>query len=151
MQRARRTPLKLDGELLKLVRIALDGEELPTSRYVVTDTDLTINNVPSAPFTLEIETICDPEANKALSGLYRSQGVYCTQCEAEGFRKITYYLDRPDVMSKFTTTVVAESTAIRCCSPTATRLPRARRRRPALGNLGRPVHETGVPVCAGGR
>src|SRR5208337_2864348 len=94
-------PLKLDGELLQLVRIALDGEELPASRYVLTDKDLTVNNVPSAPFTLEIETICDPEANKALSGLYRSQGVYCTQCEAEGFRRITYYLDRPDVLSKF--------------------------------------------------
>jgi aminopeptidase N len=93
--------LRLDGELLKLVRLAVDGEELPASRYVVTSKDLTIHGAPSKPFTLDIETICDPEANKALTGLYRSQGVYCTQCEAEGFRRITYYIDRPDVLSKF--------------------------------------------------
>ncbi len=93
--------LKLDGELLRLVRVALDGEDLLAAGYTVTDKDLTIQNAPSKPFTIEIETICDPEANKALSGLYRSQNVYCTQCEAQGFRRITYYLDRPDVLSKF--------------------------------------------------
>ena len=70
--------------------------------------DLTINDVPSKPFVLEIETVCDPEANKALSGLYRSQGVYCTQCEAEGFRRIAYYLDRPDVLSKFRVRIEAD-------------------------------------------
>ncbi len=100
--------LKLDGELLQLVRLALDGKELAAPDYQVTDKDLTIHRVPSAPFTLEIETICDPEANKALSGLYRSQGVYCTQCEAEGFRRITYYLDRPDVLSKFRVRIEAD-------------------------------------------
>ncbi len=93
--------LRLDGEMLQFVRAALDGEELPVARYDLTGKDLTIHNVPSQPFELEIETICDPEANKALTGLYRSQGVYCTQCEAEGFRRITYTLDRPDVLSKF--------------------------------------------------
>ena len=59
------------------------------------------------PFTLTIETICDPSANTALSGLYRSNDIYCTQCEAEGFRRITYYLDRPDVLAKFTTRIEA--------------------------------------------
>jgi aminopeptidase N len=93
--------LKLDGEMLKLVRVVLDGAELASSDYILGDKDLTIKAVPSNPFTIEIETICDPESNKALSGLYRSQNVYCTQCEAEGFRRITYYLDRPDVLSKF--------------------------------------------------
>ncbi len=101
-------PLKLDGELLQLVRVAVDGKELAARDYRVTDKDLTIHGVPSAPFTLEIETICDPEANKALSGLYRSQGVYCTQCEAEGFRRITYHLDRPDVLSKFRVRIEAD-------------------------------------------
>ena len=101
-------PLKLDGELLQLVRVAIDGKELPASRYGLTEKDLTIGTVPSAPFTLEIETICNPEANKALTGLYRSQGVYCTQCEAEGFRRITYYLDRPDVLSKFRVRIEAD-------------------------------------------
>ncbi len=93
--------LKLDGELLKLVRVSVDGVEVPASGYTLTDKDLTIKDAPAQPFALEIETICDPEANKALTGLYRSQNVYCTQCEAEGFRRITYYLDRPDVLAKF--------------------------------------------------
>ena len=101
-------PLKLDGELLQLVRVAIDGKELPASGYGLTEKDLTIETAPSVPFTLEIETICDPEANKALTGLYRSQGVYCTQCEAEGFRRITYYLDRPDVLSKFRVRIEAD-------------------------------------------
>ena len=62
----------------------------------------------SATFTLDTTVKIHPETNTALEGLYKSSGMFCTQCEAEGFRKITYYLDRPDVMSKFTTTVVAE-------------------------------------------
>ena len=62
-----------------------------------------------------------PESNTALEGLYKSGSMFCTQCEAEGFRKITYYLDRPDVMSTFTTTVSRRrSSATRCCCPTAT-------------------------------
>ncbi len=101
--------LKLDGEMLKLIRVAIDGKELEASRYKVTDKDLTIEGVPAKPFTLEIETVCNPEANKALSGLYRSQGVYCTQCEAEGFRRITYYPDRPDVLSKFRVRIEADA------------------------------------------
>ncbi len=101
--------LKLDGEMLTLVRVAIDGQELPAQRYKLTDKDLTIEGVPQKPFTLEIETLCNPEANKALSGLYRSQGVYCTQCEAEGFRRITYYPDRPDVLSKFRVRIEADA------------------------------------------
>jgi aminopeptidase N len=101
--------LKLDGEMLKLVRVAIDGQNLPAQRYKVTDKDLTITGAPLKPFTLEIETLCNPEANKALSGLYRSQGVYCTQCEAEGFRRITYYPDRPDVLSKFRVRIEADA------------------------------------------
>jgi aminopeptidase N len=93
--------LKLDGEMLKLLRVAIDGKSLDQSRYKVTAKDLTVEAPPKGPFEIEIDTLCDPEANKALSGLYRSQGVYCTQCEAEGFRRITYYPDRPDVLSKF--------------------------------------------------
>jgi aminopeptidase N len=100
--------LKLDGETLKLLQVAIDGTVLDEARYKVTGQDLTIEAAPEEPFTLEIETVCDPEANKALSGLYRSQGVYCTQCEAEGFRRITYYLDRPDVLSKFRVRIEAD-------------------------------------------
>src|SRR5271165_7218713 len=82
--------LKLDGEHLKLVHATIDGDRVDPARCKVTEKDLTIEGVPSRPFVLELETLCDPEANKALSGLYRSSGVYCTQCEAEGFRRITY-------------------------------------------------------------
>ncbi|MGA9765136.1 MAG: aminopeptidase N, partial [Rhodomicrobium sp.] len=67
--KAKQSELKLDGEMLKLVRVAIGGEELDGSRYKVTDKDLTIEGVPLKPFTLEIETVCNPEANKALSGL----------------------------------------------------------------------------------
>ena len=63
--------------------------------------------VPAAPFTLEIETECDPIGNTELSGLYQSSGIFCTQCEAEGFRRITYFYDRPDVMTRYTVRVEA--------------------------------------------
>ncbi len=108
--KAKPKALKLDGEMLKLARLAIGGKELEESRYKVTAKDLTIEEVPLKPFTLEIETVCNPEANKALSGLYRSKGVYCTQCEAEGFRRITYFLDRPDVLSKFRVRIDADRT-----------------------------------------
>ena len=78
------------------------ARRLQPSAYVLTDSDLTIPNVPAAPFTLEIETECDPVGNTELSGLYQSNGVFCTQCEAEGFRRITYFYDRPDVMTRYT-------------------------------------------------
>ncbi len=98
--------LVLNGEQLKLLSIALDGKPLPTEAYSVTEDTLTIPGAPSA-FTLETEVEIDPEANKALEGLYVSRGVFCTQCEAEGFRRITYYLDRPDAMARFRTTIRA--------------------------------------------
>jgi len=99
--------LTLDGEQMELTGLALDGQPLARGDYTVDDKSLTIDNVPSGPFTLEIETTCDPDANTSLSGLYRSSGNYCTQCEAEGFRRITYYLDRPDVLARFTTRIEA--------------------------------------------
>ena len=94
--------LVLAGERIKLISVKLDGKVLSSSDYSVTDNDLTIANVPAAPFTLEIETECDPVGNTTLSGLYQSSGVFCTQCEAEGFRRITYFYDRPDVMTRYT-------------------------------------------------
>ena len=88
----------LHGEGLRLLRATIDGQEI---RPEMTDAGLTCP-VPDAPFTWEAEVEIDPEGNTALEGLYMSNGMYCTQCEAEGFRKITYYPDRPDVMSTFT-------------------------------------------------
>ena len=99
--------LVLDGELLELVSISLDNEKLDPDNYQVSDRDLVIQGVPET-FTLEIRTRIRPQENTALSGLYKSSGNFCTQCEAEGFRRITYYLDRPDVMSRFSTTIIAD-------------------------------------------
>ena len=98
--------LVLNGERLKLISVALNGEALSANQYTVDPEFLTVPDVPDA-FTLETEVEIDPENNKALEGLYMSGGRFCTQCEAEGFRKITYYLDRPDVLSRFTVRVEA--------------------------------------------
>ena len=102
--------LVLDGDGLSLVSLKLDGAALPADNYVATSDSLTIAQPPARPFTLEIETAVDPSANTQLSGLYRSSGTYCTQCEAEGFRRITFFPDRPDVMAVYTTRVEADKT-----------------------------------------
>ena len=94
-------PLKLNGERLKPVSVALDGRVLAPSEHSIDDEWLTVPNVPDA-FVLETEVEIDPAGNTALEGLYLSSGRFCTQCEAEGFRKITWYADRPDVLARFT-------------------------------------------------
>src|SRR5262249_22658826 len=101
-------PLVLDGEELSLVSLLLDNAPLPPGHYVVTASSLTIATPPRRPFRLTIETLVNPSANTQLMGLYRSGGSYCTQCEAEGFQRITYFLDRPDVMAVYTTRIEAE-------------------------------------------
>ena len=102
-------PLVLDGDDLKLVSLALDGQPLPAASFVATPDKLTIAQPPHRPFQLEIETVVDPAANSKLMGLYKAGATYCTQCEAEGFRRITYFLDRPDVMAVYTTRIEAET------------------------------------------
>ena len=101
------TSLELNGKDLKRISIKIDGEMVNESRMVEIDESLLIRQVPDA-FTLEVVTQINPEANTALEGLYLSNGMFCTQCEAEGFRRITYYPDRPDVMSSFTTRIIAD-------------------------------------------
>ncbi len=103
-------PLVLDGDGLSLVSLKLNGVNLPADSYVATPESLTIPQPPNGTFTLEIETLIDPSANTQLSGLYRSSGTFCTQCEAEGFRRITYFPDRPDVMAVYTTRIEANKT-----------------------------------------
>ena len=99
--------LALDGQQLELLSVSLDDTELAPEDYQLTESHL-ILHPSSEQFVVDTSVRIHPESNTALEGLYKSGGMFCTQCEAEGFRKITYYLDRPDVMSKFTTTVVAE-------------------------------------------
>ena len=103
-------PLVLDGEALKLISVEVDGQQLGVDQFKVDDTSLTIEKLGDR-FTLRIENEINPAHNTALEGLYKSGDAYCTQCEAEGFRRITYYLDRPDVLAEFTTTVRANRQA----------------------------------------
>ncbi|MEM8258343.1 aminopeptidase N, partial [Morganella morganii] len=100
-------PLLLHGQQLELLALELDGQALGADDYQLDDEQLGVQPR-QAEFVLRSTVRIHPESNTALEGLYKSGKMFCTQCEAEGFRKITYYLDRPDVMSRFTTTVSAE-------------------------------------------
>jgi aminopeptidase N len=104
------SPLVLDGDELELVSVKLNNAELQAADYSITSQSLTLHAPPQTRFTLEITTKINPEANTKLMGLYRSNGIYCTQCEAEGFRRITYFLDRPDVMAIYTVRLEADKT-----------------------------------------
>ena len=102
-------PLILSGEQLSLKSVRLNGQALTTGDFSLDDESLTVLAPPhEAAFELIIENTLNPHANTALEGLYMSNGLFCTQCEAEGFRKITYFLDRPDVMSCYTTTIIGD-------------------------------------------
>ncbi|PKG53201.1 MULTISPECIES: aminopeptidase N [Halomonadaceae] len=100
-------PLVLNGEHLKLISLSIDATPLNESAYQVDAETLSIANVPER-FVLESEVEIAPQENTALEGLYQSNGMYCTQCEAEGFRRITFYPDRPDVMATFKVTVIGD-------------------------------------------
>ena len=101
------TEIYLNGEELGLVSVSVDGRRIRENEYSVDDFGMTIFGL-GETHTIQIVTEIVPEQNTALEGLYKSSAMYCTQCEAEGFRKITYYQDRPDVLSRFTTTVIAD-------------------------------------------
>ena len=101
--------LTLLGEELQLVSIAIDGQALEQSQYLLGEEALVVHEVPQdRPFQIVIENLINPQANTALEGLYLSSSMLCSQCEAQGFRKITWFLDRPDVMSRFKTTLTAD-------------------------------------------
>ena len=103
--------LTLMGEELELLSISLDGNSLSETDFVISPEKLTLFSVPQGQsFTLHIENRINPKANTALEGLYLSSSMLCTQCEAQGFRKITWFLDRPDVMTRFKTTLTADKT-----------------------------------------
>ncbi len=100
--------LVLDGQDMELLSISIDGEALDDESYTVAPETLTVRDVP-ASCVLVTKVAIKPQENTSLEGLYKASGIFCTQCEAEGFRKITYYLDRPDVMASFSTTIVADA------------------------------------------
>ena len=101
--------LVLAGKDVKLLELSIDGSLLTSNQYEFGEESLKINQV-SDQFSLKIITEIEPQNNTALEGLYKSSGMFCTQCEAEGFRRITYFLDQPDVMSIYTTTIEADKT-----------------------------------------
>lgn len=100
-------PLRLNGEDLKLVSVKINGSLLSENQYQLTEAELIIPSTPDS-FLLEIETNLEPQNNTSLEGLYKSNNIFCTQCEAQGFRKITYFLDRPDVMTSYSVTIEAD-------------------------------------------
>ncbi len=100
--------LFLDGKDLQLIQIQCNGNKLDPSDYSLSDQGLTLHSPPTGVFDLYIENSICPEKNTALEGLYRSGPLYCTQCEAQGFRRITYFMDRPDIMSQFHVTIHAD-------------------------------------------
>ena len=102
------TPLVLQGQELSLYSLSIDGRELSDDEYTRDEESLTVAVPDQCIITCVTEI--KPHENTSLEGLYQSSNMYCTQCEAEGFRKITYYLDRPDVMSEFSTKIVADKT-----------------------------------------
>lgn len=104
-----KAPAGSETPTMQLLAVAINGQPLSPNDYTRTSKGLLISNVPDTAFTLETQSRINPAANRALSGLYTSGGKFITQCESEGFRNITFYLDRPDVLSEFTTTIIAPS------------------------------------------
>lgn len=102
-------PLVLNGEALQLIRLKLDEKILSANDYQINPEQLVLTELPDE-FNLEVVTQINPQANTELSGLYYTDNIFCTQCEAEGFRRITYFLDRPDVLARYTTTIIADKT-----------------------------------------
>lgn len=103
-------PLILNGDELDLQSISINGQIIDKSAYKASPNKLEILQIPAANFTLELTTKLNPDKNLQLMGLYRSNGIFCTQCEAEGFRRITYFYDRPDVLSIYTVYIEADKT-----------------------------------------
>lgn len=97
----------LDGQNLELLSVKIDGETLSETDYTCGEEQLTVSDIPDT-CVVEIQTRINPEENKALEGLYLSSGMFCTQCEAQGFRRITYFPDRPDVMSRYEVTLIGD-------------------------------------------
>ncbi len=102
-------PLVLDGDELTMTALLLDGIEVPPEQYRIDGNQLIIEDLPgTVTFEITVETLINPESNTKLMGLYRTNGIYCTQCEAEGFRRITYFYDRPDVLALYTVNIIAD-------------------------------------------
>ena len=141
----------LHGEELKLISLALDGKALAEGEYQLDAKSLTI---PGVPDQFLLETVCEiaPAANTALEGLYQSGGMFCTQCEPEGFRRITWFLDRPDNLSVFTVRMEAAREQYPVLLSNGNRIEcRRAGRRPAFRDLARSLPQAFLSVRAGRR
>ena len=107
-----RAELTLNGEEIALISVAMNGESLGEDQYNIVNEEFILLSPPQEAFSLEFEVEINPQTNTQLMGLYLSEGIFCTQCEAEGFRRITYFLDRPDVMSVYTVRLEAEKNSV---------------------------------------
>lgn len=141
-------PLLLHGQQLELLALELDGQALGADDYQLDDEQLGVQPR-QAEFVLRSTVRIHPESNTALEGLYKSGKMFCTQCEAEGFRKITYYLDRPDVMSRFTTTVSAEQQRYPVLLSNGNPVASGSEGNGRHWATRRPVQEAGLPVRPG--
>ena len=107
-------PLQFDGEKMELNNLTIEGRELQSGQYQLKDDSLTVNALENylsdgcKEFKVKIVNTINPKENKALEGLYQSGNIYCTQNEPEGFRRITYFIDRPDNMSTYTTKIIGD-------------------------------------------
>ncbi len=144
-------PLALDGDELVFVSARLDSEPIDAASFEASPSGFLLRRPPRRAFTLTIETRLDPAANTKLMGLYRSGSAYCTQCEAEGFRRITYFLDRPDVLSTYRVRVEADraEAPVLLSNGNLEAAGEADCAGPALRNLARPVQEALLSVCPG--
>ena len=143
--------LSLDGDELLFVSARLDGDPLEAADFEVDPSRFVLPRPPKRPFTLTIETRLDPAANTKLMGLYRTGSAYCTQCEAEGFRRITYFLDRPDVLSTYRVRLEADRTEapVLLANGNLETAGEADITRPPLRHLERSAQEAVLSVCAG--
>ena len=143
--------LLLHGEQLRLGEVYINDQLLTEADLRQDSESLLIASVPEQCL-LQLETFIKPQENTSLEGLYKSSGNFCTQCEAEGFRKITYYLDRPDVMARFTTTIVADKARYPVLLSNGNPVDSGEEADgQTLGNLGRSIQKAQLSVCPGGR
>ena len=147
-------PLVLNGEsgAMKLLAITVDGRALAAGEYEIDESQHTLTLTGDLPdsFELELETEIAPVKNTALEGLYMSGGKFCTQCEAQGFRRIVYFLDRPDVMARYTTTVIGEKSKYPVLLSNGNPIEQPGfAERPAQSRLGRSFSETDLSLRVG--
>ena len=147
-------PIVLDGEALTFGSASLDGAPLKPEQISFEDGKLTLADIPSREVKIEISSTCNPQGNSELSGLYLTNGIYCTQCEAEGFRRITYFPDRPDVLARLprhASRPTRRQRPVLLSNGNLGRQRRHRRQRPAFRGVGRSLPEALLPLRPGRR